>query len=533
MAHLMPKLYPLGLILTFKTITVKNLKILILFVCTVFSSCDLDEDPPILDDGVYDDPRAVISALDGIYAALTTYNAQERRLFVINGFSGLFNTRKEGNNINNPNNTNLFSLKPNNDSDTAGMWAGLYTAIARANTAIAKIETYEDLTVIPDERLFNDVAGQAYFVRSWCYFSLVRLFGDIPLLTDLPTSENFMNELTEVKEIYKQIISDAQIASNLMNGTTGLGYPKSFAAKMLLSKVYMTLATNPELVPDNLSSTSNFWELAYNEAINVYESQNYVLTPDYGSLFNLENENSSESIFELQISQVASNSQMGRNYTPNNYKVSQNFGWFKVHADIYDQHASEYPGDSRLDATYLSEYINNNPNSGGFGNTIKVYPSRNRTNYSNGHPFLFKYAVKDITHSNQYDDKNVIIYRYAELLLMLAEISNELQNGEQLIYITEVLNRSGLSNSAYMAADQSTFRDKIMKEYRFELIGEGEDAHHNRRRGFNYFLNKTIIPHNTTPNFGTNRDLTLSEDEIQVMSLPIPLIELNTNDLID
>ena len=60
----------------------------------------------------------------------------------------------------------------------------------------------------------------------------------------------------------------------------------------------------------------------------------------------IEAENSSESIFELQISQVASNSQMGRNYTPNNYKDAQSFGWFTVNADIYDDHAATYPGDS-------------------------------------------------------------------------------------------------------------------------------------------------------------------------------------------
>ena len=63
-----------------------------------------------------------------------------------------------------------------------------------------------------------------------------------------------------------------------------------------------------------------------------------------------------------------------------------------------------------------------------------------------------------MTHSNQYDDKNLIVYRYAELLLMLSEISNELQNGEQLGYVTEVLNRAGVDNTAYAGASQTDFR---------------------------------------------------------------------------
>jgi hypothetical protein len=301
---------------------------------------------------------------------------------------------------------------------------------------------------------------------------------------------------------------------------------------MLLAKVYMTLATNPELVPESLSSDSNFWQKAYDHAIQVYGQ--YSLVSDYASLFTLETENSSESIFELQISQVASNSQMGRNYTPNNYKAAQSFGWFTVNADIYDDHAATYPGDSRLAGTYISEYTNNNPNNNWFGSTSKVYPSRSRANFRNSHPFLFKYAVKDVTHSNQYDDKNIVIYRYAELLLMLSEISNELQNGEQLAYVTEVLDRAGVNNTAYSVASQSDFRNLIMKEYRYELIGEGEDAHNNRRRGFDYFLNNIITPHNTNSNLNFNSlDLTLSTDPSQAMYLPLPLTEINTNELIN
>ena len=48
-----------------------------------------------------------------------------------------------------------------------------------------------------------------------------------------------------------------------------------------------------------------------------------------------------------------------------------------------------------------------------------------------------------------------------------------------------------------------------------------------------YFLNRTILFHNNNPIHNPAVDLTLSTDETQVMSLPIPLIEINTNDLID
>jgi len=545
----------------------KDLKILFVFALAIFSSCDLDEDPPYLDKAAFNNPQSVLGTLDGIYAGLASYDGQERRLFVLNGFSGFFNTRRQGGNINNPNNTYLFSLKPNeNDNDATQLWLGYYRTIARANTLIANVELNSDSDDL-DSQLFEDVVGQAHFVRAWCYFSLTRLFGDVPLLLDLPNNENLMNELTPSKIIYASIIQDAEKAINMINGVSGSHYPKKYAANMLLAKVYMTMAsvdysTAYDIIPDTIIGL-NFWQMAYDQAIQVYGQNS--LVSDYSSLFTMEGENSDESIFELQISQSASNSQMGRNYTPNNYKDGQSFGWLSVNKDVYDDHASAYPNDSRIEgdflpnqvcggnappregATYMSYYWNNNTQSNGYlpnglrpdGSCanwgVRVYPkNQSRNNYRNAHPYFFKYANKDVTSSNQYDDKNIIIYRYADLLLMLAEISNELSNGEQIGYVTEVLNRAGVDSSGYAGIGQTDFRDKIMKEYRYELLGEGEDAHNNRRRGFDYFLNNVIIPHNTNTSLNFNSlDLTLSTDPSQVMFLPIPVREINTNDLID
>ena len=121
----------------------------------------------------------------------------------------------------------------------------------------------------------------------------------------------------------------------------------------------------------------------------------------------------------------------------------------------------------------------------------------------------------------------------SNLLLMLAEISNELGNGEQLGYVSEVLNRVGMIPHAGYLGSQEDFRNSIMNEYRFELLGEGEDSHNNRRRGYNYFLNNTILKHNTNPIFKASVDLELNTNEDQVMQLPIPLIEINTNELIN
>ena len=504
----------------------KNFKIILLtFIGFTLYTCDLDEDPIFLDaEATYADLEVARAALDGIYQSLSTYNAMEQRIFAVNGFSGLFVTKKNGNNANNVNNINLFSLKPTYDRDTQNMWAGIYNAIGRCNGAITNITTFDSPTETTDLG-FNDIAGQAYFVRAWSYLTLVRLWEDIPLWLELPDNENLNKPKTLAKDVYTQIIADAQTAANLMSGSTGAGYPRQYAANMLLAKVYMTLATNPSLRADGVSE-AQYWQMAYDEAILVYGQ--YSLVADYSSLFTDEFENSTESIFELQLGQDAANSQMGRNFTPFKYKLGQHFGWLSVHADVLLDHMDTYPDDPRIEGTYLYSY-----NRADNGVLINLYPAISyRNQFTKSHPFLFKFVEKDTQHSNQYGDQNLIIYRYADLLIMLAEISNELQNGQQLDFISEVLERVGMPMVAY-EGDQSSFRDAIMKEYRYELIGEGEDAHNNRRRGFDYFLENTINKHNNNPIFSPNVDLLLSTDPSKVMKLPIPLTEINTNELID
>jgi hypothetical protein len=220
---------------------------------------------------------------------------------------------------------------------------------------------------------------------------------------------------------------------------------------------------------------------------------------------------------------------MGRNYTPWKYKAGQAFGWFSVSADVYDSHVAHYPDDPRLDATYLHEYTRADT-----GGTVRVYPSNaSRGAFSNAHPYLFKHAEKDKSHTNQCNSQNLIIYRYADLILMLSEISNELQNGEALGYVTEVLARAGQTPHAGYTGDQTSFRDAIMDEYRFELLGEGLDSYNNRRRGYTYFLENTINRHNNNPNFKASVDVLLNDVESEVMYLNMPLLEINNNNLID
>ena len=110
----------------------------------------------------------------------------------------------------------------------------------------------------------------------------------------------FIEAKTPTKEVYNLIVEDAKLAKSLLNGSAGLGFPKAHAAQMLLAKVYMLLATNPELQDDGLSEM-DYWNLAYTEAKDIYMSGEYSLVADYASLFDGTNENSESQFLNFRI----------------------------------------------------------------------------------------------------------------------------------------------------------------------------------------------------------------------------------------
>ena len=501
----------------------KNYKFTFLIIVgLLLTSCNLEEEPPFLaNENIYSSASNATSALFGIYEAMVQYEYYGNEfLFLTNVNSGLMVTRRTGNRNNNSYNSTLSSLNPASGLVAIeNSWIGIYQTIGRANDAINSATVFDNPST-SDELVINDVIGQAYFVRAFNYFNLVRLWGEVPLRTTPTTTETIHLAKSSTEAIYAQIIMDVKRAQQLMNGAVASGTPKPFAADMLLSKVYMTLATASSDIQD---SSLNYWQLAHDEAIKAYGA--YGLLPSFDNLFlGANGNNTEESIFELQ-SVVGASLDHTRAFTPNWYTTAATFGWFKINIENYDLHATTYPSDPRLVTTYVSTWTRGNN-----GSTERSYPTNPaRSNFGNSFPYLFKLGSRDPNNAVRETNKNFKIYRYSDLLLMLSEISNELQNGQEMTYVTEVLGRVGLSPHAGYSGGQDSFRAAIMNEYQFELMGEGHDWFNNRRRGYNYFLNNIIIPHNTAVSFNDSVDVEHETDETVVMSLPIAVAEINAN----
>ena len=487
-----------------------------LLIVTVFStslvSCDLEENPPFLSEtSVYNNVEGASTALNGIHSSMTNHFYFGHDYHVLNAYmSGMFAAKVGRDRY------TIGALQPTPGINyLTKFWQLSYQTIGRANDMILNVP--ED----SGDAELDNILGTTYFLRAHAYFNLVRLYGGVPLRV-APATENTLHlERANVADVYELIIADCEKAKILMKeaGEQSGGRPGKYAAYMLLAKTYMTLAGN-----DN---SSPYWQKAYNEAIEVYGK--YSLVGNYDDLFSSEAtaNNNSESIFEIQFSPEAP-SKIARVFTPNAAYAGP--GWERIRAlpEVVDAHAARYPNDPRFVSTFRSEF-----NKFGTGPVVKVYPSRTRANFNNSYTYINKFFIKDQTTNTDATQYNHVQFRYADLLLMLAEIENEL-NGpiNAYPYVNEVLTRARNSEAGAVepanwdGLSQEEFRAAIMKEYHFELLGEGQDFFVGHRRGYDFFKTNYIDVHNARKDKGF--DPVFPDDEA-VMLLPIPSIEIDTN----
>uniref|UniRef100_UPI00404B5A44 RagB/SusD family nutrient uptake outer membrane protein n=2 Tax=Flavobacterium sp. TaxID=239 RepID=UPI00404B5A44 len=148
-------------------------------------------------------------------------------------------------------------------------YASMYQVIYRANNIINYIDVANPENV-------QKYLGEAKFLRAYAYFNLVRLFGAVPLVTEvvLATDRESLFTRVDIATIYQQIALDLQDAVDGLDNTYKSRASKA-AAQALLAKVYMS-QPNPNYVAAELlcedvinsnafSLQSNFYDVFYNE----------------------------------------------------------------------------------------------------------------------------------------------------------------------------------------------------------------------------------------------------------------------------
>jgi hypothetical protein len=162
----------------------------------------------------------------------------------------------------------------------------MYKNIYQCNVAMEGLKYSPVAESSPD--LIERLSAEALFIRSYCFFELAKNFKEIPLLTKVyDTDELLQFPLSNQEAVYEQIISDmleAEAVLPLSNSAENVGRVNKGVAWAYLSKAY--------LYQEN-------WAKAKEYADKV-TGAGYSLEPVFGEIWDINNRNGSESIFEIQ-----------------------------------------------------------------------------------------------------------------------------------------------------------------------------------------------------------------------------------------
>jgi len=230
--------------------------IIILLVSVVLVSCEdfLKEKPrdEFSVEQYFSDPDHAYSAVNGLYRTGTpqlydggVYSGTP--MMFIQHMTGFFDNEYRGQELHVQRAQQLTIDGVNTAGYIDDRWGDLYEGISRANNAIANIPTTPDLSA--EEQ--NQLLGEARFFRALGYFHLVRMFGEVPLVTEPVTSlEGIYTERSTEEEVYALIVDDLRFALEEGGLSTehmsdNGGRITRGAVAILLADVYLTMAGFP------------------------------------------------------------------------------------------------------------------------------------------------------------------------------------------------------------------------------------------------------------------------------------------------
>lgn len=300
-------------------------------------------------------------------------------------------------------------------------WASSYRAIAGANLIIdneAKILALDNSAA--GQAFAKAAIGEAKFWRALNYFQLVQMFGGVPLRTTQARRADQVNiPRSTVDEVYSQVIKDFKDAEANLPATAPKGIVKKWAASAYLAKVYLTKKDYPN---------------ALAKATEVINSGAYTLATTFSDVFDVTKKNGAEDIFTIQFVQVDGQGT----------RLGSLSGWgiTSVDPSLYPKFA---PTDNRRAVTF-------------------EHPSDPASNQGK---WLFPGVNGDI------QPNNLIVYRYADLVLIKAEAENEVNGPTTSAYteINKVRVRAGLPDLA-AGLTKGQFQDAVLKERNLELALE-------------------------------------------------------------
>ena len=340
------------------------------------------------------------------------------------------------------------------------IWSWMFAGVNRANYILE----FQDKTDFPNK---NQVLGETRFLRAYYYFELVKWFGPLPFNEENPDKRILFGDqdvLDRVSEdvIYNLIEEDLIFAAaNLPAVQSETGRATKGAAQALLGKVY--------LYQDKFQEAATVLD-------DVINNGPYDLLMDYTTMFENDNENNIESVFEVQYTDVEGagfgclqcsegNVAVGfngiRNYTGPVFESG-----FSFNVPTQEAFDAFEPGDVRRDVAILDIEAWAAANDG-----VSFVEGFEHTGYYN-RKYIARQGDLNTGDANLTNPNNYRAIRFADVLLMAAEAYNRgnIDDFQAQQYLNRVRNRASLGD---VTATGSDLTDAIYQERRVELIGEG------------------------------------------------------------
>lgn len=342
------------------------------------------------------------------------------------------------------------------EDDFQIMWTNMYSLIQASNQLIEGLIATQSIS----EEEKAQYLGEAYFMRAFAHFNLIRWFGDVPAFTDSKCVKDILGNTTitrnKVEDIYDLvIIPDLKNAETMLPNRGRVSEaPNStvckWAAKACLAEVYLTRAGWP------LKQTQ-YYANARDKALEIIKDGGYELVDHYQDLWKEDTKSDdTEHIFALNHSSTTYS-----NYGKSYFTSAEEKGWGDYLADscFYER----YPDDERKQFNFVTEF--------------KVGARK----------INFKKSAMRSPAINKYRDYGGVdspqslgitpIYRYADVLLMYAEAQNKADHGPNALayqYINDVRRRAmgGVDNPLTPDLNEEDFDKAVFDERGWEFFCE-------------------------------------------------------------
>lgn len=301
---------------------------------------------------VYSSDQTAISAISGIYSRMVSNRVfaggGDGSITMLAGLSsdeliGYFEGRIA---------FEQNAIAPNTSFVKSGLWQPAYQSIYYANAVLEGLSNSKNVT----EATKRQLEGEAKFIRAFCHFYLVNLFGEIPIASTTDYRVNAVSARQPVDNVYQQIIGDLIDAQNLLMEDYITGdervRPNKYTATALLARVYLYKNdwANAEIQATSvIDHTSMYSLVTLNEAF---------LSSSLEAIWQLKPVNPGRNTNEAGIFIITSTpgfvsltDTIFRSFEPGDNRKTSWIGTIKTNGITY-----YYPNKYKIDEGSLSEY---------------------------------------------------------------------------------------------------------------------------------------------------------------------------------